>query len=159
MDNQHTNNTGWIWLVGVFSVAALVLAWAAYNRAGENLSTEIQQQTEELAVDAEQTAETVWDETQATLVRAEARAELLAIQAELEAEANYAAAVAQVRDVRTDLRAAYENAEVAAQVEWRELDTELEQLEQALRANSADTLELLGGLILMLETDVRTDEM
>jgi len=158
MVNQQSNNAGLILAIGIISVVALILAWMAYNRAGTDLSTQIEQGTEEVAVETEQAFETAVNRTDAALARAEARADLIALRAELAAEQNYAEAVAEVQMVRTNLRNAYQNAEVTVQAEWRELDRELEQLEQSLRENSADSLETLSGLILLLEQDVRTDE-
>ncbi len=168
MQNQSTN-TGWIWFVGIISIVALVLAWMAYNRAGENLSTQVEQVGDELAMEAEQATnqlgsaveqntDQVVSSTEAALARAEARAELLALEAELEVEANYQAAVAQVEQVRLDLRNTYQNAEGEVRAQWQEVDQELSDLESSLRTESADALEVLGGLILMLEADVRTDE-
>jgi hypothetical protein len=169
MDGEQSNKMGWIWVVGIISVIALVLAWMAYDRSGENLTTQIQQEATELVEETEQsisetgnnikrTAETTQDEAQIRLARAEARAELIALQTEIEAEQNYTETVDRVERVQTNLRSAYQNAETSTQAEWREIDNNLEKLKQSLRSNSADALETARGLILILEDDVRMEE-
>jgi len=169
MNNEQSNNAVWLWMIGIISVIALILAWMAYNRSGENLTTQIEQEGEQIATETgeaankignsvEQTVDNTITAADRTLARAEARAELLAIEAELEVEENYDEAVAKVQSVRADLRNTYANAEASVKAEWREIDTELEQLEQSLRSNSANALETLAGLIILLEEDVRTDE-
>lgn len=167
--NNQSSNFGLVLLIGVISVTALILAWVAYNRSGENLTMELQQGAQEVAEETEQetrelgsaveeTVDRTMTSAEATLARAEARAELLAIEAEFEAEENYEDALEEVRSVRADLRIAYQNAEGEIREQWREVDQELESLGQSLRAESADALETLAGLILLLEADVRTDE-
>jgi len=169
MEQNQSNNTVLMWVIGIISVVALVLAWTAYNRAGENLTTQIERETGELAAETGQSVDQLGNEigsaadsamtaTQNSAARVQARAELLAMQAELAAEENYAAATEQVRDLRADLDQTYANTTGAAQMQWQELDAELEQLEQSVRTESADALEMFGGLVLMLEEDVRTDE-
>ena len=164
MDNRSNNNT-MIWIVGIISIIALVLAWTAFNRSGENVLTEVEQGADEAMMEAnqlgnqvEQTGSEVVTEAELALARAEARADLIAIEAELEAEQNYAEAVAEVQAVRTDLADAYSQTELEARQNWQEFDQELAQAEESLRTNSADALETLGGLILILEADVRTDQ-
>jgi len=169
MERNQTDNTAMMWVIGIISIVALVLAWAAYNRAGENLTAQIERETGELAAETGQAVDQLGGEiesaagsamtaTQNSAARVQARAELLAMQAELEAEENYAAAAQRVQDLRADLDRTYANTTGAAQMQWQELDAELEQLEQSVRTESADALEMFGGLVLMLEEDVRTDE-
>ena len=43
MENQthRKSNTGLIIIVGIITILALVLAWAAYNRSGQDLGDQI----------------------------------------------------------------------------------------------------------------------
>jgi len=169
MNDSQSGTQAMIWVVGIISIAALALAWVAYNRSGENLTTNLQQEADELALETEQAANEFGSAVAATtnnalnsidetLARTEARAEILATQAELEAEENYESALASVQSVRADLRQTYNQAEGQAVARFEELDRELDQLEQSIRSESADALEVMAGLVLMLEADVRTDE-
>lgn len=141
-------------IVAVVAVAALVIAWLAFNRSGDNLSTELQDTSnaavEQVQLETNQAA----DEAELALARAEARAELVAIEAELEAEENYAEAAAALDEVQADLAASYENASVNAQTEWQEIQDDFSELGRELREGTATSLEVLAGLILQLETEV-----
>lgn len=169
MEQNQSNNTGLILVIGIISLVALVLAWTAYNRSGEDVTAQVEQGVAELAMETQQNTNEVENEiematsevvgaTQDVLIRAEARAELVTLQAELEAEENYMEAATEVAQLRAELNDTYQNATGEVQMQWQELDQGLEQFEQSARTESADALEVLGGLIIMLEADVRTDQ-
>lgn len=155
--NPQTGSAA-LWIIGAISIVALILAWAAYNRSGVDLTEQIEQEVEQAANEIEMTTEAAITDAELAVERAEARAELLAIQAELEAEENYAEALNEVQEVRADLAETYSAASLEARQEFREIDAELEAAEQSVRNESGDALEVLGGAILLLEEDVRTDE-
>ena len=157
------------WTIGVIAVVALIIAWLAFNRSGEDLlptaaeetneaRVEAQMALENAAVEAREAAEDASEEAAIAVARAEARAELLALRARVEAEEGYAEVAADIETIETDLERAYANASAKARAEYNEFEAELAEFETALRDGTGDALELLGGLILMLETDVRTDE-
>jgi len=169
MNNSHSNNTGLMWVIGIISLIAIVLAWMAFNRSGTDVTTAVEREASELAQETEDnldalgneivtTTTNTWDAGAEALARAEARANLAALQVELEVEEDYDAALAGIQGVRADLRATYNQAEGAVQRNWQELDRELEQAEQSIRTESADALEVLAGAILLLEDDVRTED-
>jgi len=169
MDTHKSSNSGLIVVVGIIGIIALIVAWLAFNRSGENLTSEVANEAAELVEETEDNFNQLGNEidmaatnfttnAELALAEAEARIDLLAMQAELEAEENYEEAVAQVQSVRSNLADTYQNAEAAAVENWQDLDRELETLEQSLRSESADALEVLGGLVLMLEADVRTED-
>lgn len=128
--------TGIAWTALIVSVIALILAWSAYNQVGDDVLTEVGQE----------------------LAKAEARAELVAIRAEVTAQENYQKLEQEVSEARQDLRIAYENAKTEAQEEWQEIDSGLEQLENDLRTGSANAANSLERAISALERDLRTDE-
>lgn len=145
---------GTVIIIAVIAVAALIIAWMAFNRSGEDFSTEVTDATQNAAVKVETGAEELAAETNVALARAEARAELMAIKAELEAEESYGEVVAAVDEIEADLAAAYENASVEAQTEWEELQAEFSELRTDLQAGAATSLEVMAGLILELEAEV-----
>lgn len=158
MDNtQRNTNSAMITIVGIIAVAALIIAWAAFNRSGEDLIPTVAQEVEEVGDEIEETAEEAADEAELLAARAEARAELLALEARLEVEENYEEAAAEVEEIQDDLDRAYENASAEARQEYRELEAELSDLEQGLRDGTGDVLELFAGIALLLEDDVRVD--
>jgi hypothetical protein len=167
-DNTQTKQNGTLWLVAIVSILALILGWAAFNRSGDNLTTEIQQGANELsaettenynqaAAEIESAADSVVMSVNDIQARAEVRAELLAIEARIAAEEGYEAAADEVKNIRTNFMAAYENVEDEAKQNWQQLDLELNQLEESLRTNSANALETLADFIASLGADVRVD--
>jgi hypothetical protein len=169
MNNSHSNNTGLMWVIGIISLIAIVLAWMAFNRSGTDVSTVVEREAGELEQETEDnldalgneivtTTTNTWDAGAEALARADARANLAALQVEFEVEEDYDAALAGIQGVRADLRATYNQAEGAVQRNWQALDQELERAEQSIRTESADALEIVGGAILLLEDDVRTED-
>lgn len=170
MDNNHEQkqNTSII-IFGVVAVAALAIAWFAFNRSGQDLAPtvveeagEAYQATEDAAVttaaNIEAGAEMVAEETTLVAARAEARADLAALEVRVAAEEGYENAAQEVAAIEANLEAAYANASVEAQEAWVETRTMFDELEDGLRDGTGDVLEVLGGLTLMLEEDVRYDE-
>lgn len=151
--------------IGIVALVALGLAWWAFNRSGENLTSEIGDATQEVvdetrqaANEAEEALDIRVTEAELAAARAEAYADLLALKAELEAEENYAEVLAETQAIEDDLDALYANASAEAQQEWAEMQVEFDQFENQLRSETSDALDGLGGLILLLSADVRTDE-
>lgn len=145
-------------LAFIVGLIALVIAWAAYNRAGTDLEEQAVQETEEGIAEVEEGAETAAEETEQAAARAEARTELLAVRARVEADENYAEAVSEVNQIENRLAAAYEDAGEDARQEWAEMQEEFDQLEAGLRSGTANALELFAGLTLLLENEIRVDE-
>lgn len=90
--------------------------------------------------------------------RNNARAELLILQAQLEAKENQEEALRALEELESDLERKYANADAEAKAEWAELKVEFDRLETAIRDESADMMQILAGIILRLEGDIRTDE-
>jgi len=168
-NNTHTKQNGTLWLVAIVSILALVIGWAAFNRSGDDLTTEIQQESNELgaetsenyneaATEIESGADSMAMSAKDLQARTEVKAELLIIEARLSAEEGYEAAADEVKDIRTNFMASYENVEEEAKQNWQQLDLQLNQLEESLRTNSANALETLSEFIANLEADVRVDD-
>jgi len=115
-----------MWVIGIISLIAIVLAWMAFNRSGSDVTTVAEREASELAQETENnldalgneivtTTTNTWDAGAEVLARAEARANLAALQVELEVEEDYDAALAGIQGVRADLRATYNQAEGAVQ--------------------------------------------
>jgi len=165
---QKNSNTGGIIIVAVVAVIALIIGWTAFNRSGEDVSTVVSEETNDVidmttraGNDAinDVTGE-INDATNAAeraAARAEARAELAAIEASVAVEENYEAAAAQVAEVRINLAQAYENTTGVVAQEYDKLVVELSQVEDSLRSGTGDVLEFFSGVLLLLEDDVRVD--
>ncbi len=138
---------GVAWTALILALISLILAWTAFNRAGEDLHEEVQDELNQAVFEIEQG----WDVL-------EARTRLLALRADIIAERAYDEAAEEVAEVRADLEAAYADASAEVREEWREMDAELEQLENDLREGSADAVGSLERSLDALERDIRTDE-
>jgi short-subunit dehydrogenase involved in D-alanine esterification of teichoic acids len=139
------------WIALLVSLAAIGVAWLAYNRTGVNLTGDIQTSLEENTREFRA-------ETRLALAKAEARARLLALRADLAARRNWDQAAQEVSEIRGNLNEAYRNAEMETSEEFRGMDTNLEGLERNIRNESAESLEGLQGLIENLQQNIRTDE-
>lgn len=168
MNESQSKQNGVLWVIAIVSILALVIGWMAFNRSGDNLSTEISQEASELGAESrenyneagdgiESSINSIAESAQDLQARAEVRTELLALQTRLSAEEGYDAAADEVSVIRANLAAAYQGVEDSAKQNWQKLDNELDQLEQSIRTNSADALETLAGFMLNLEADVRVD--
>ncbi len=158
-----------VYLVGGIAVVALILAWVAYNRSGDDVTTDLQQGSAEVVTETEQALDDVGEEvaetttevvTDAELLaaRADARADLLALRAELAAESNYSEVAEQVAEARAELADLYVEASAEAQADWNALEDDFMTVENSIRSESADALNELDQLISDLERDIRTTE-
>lgn len=159
MDSKthRESNTGLIILLGIITIIALVIAWSAFNRSGQDLGDTIEEETMEAAAEVEQEAEEFAAEAELALARAEARAELAALEARIAAGAAVEEVEADLAEIEADLDRAYANASAEARQEYREIEAEFSQAEAAVRDGAGDTAEFFAGLLLLLEDDVRVD--
>lgn len=164
MENKNSNNSV-IWLVLILAIIGIMIAWAAFNRSGEDLLPTAADEANEAAEESERAVAEIEEETEEAAAEAarasariEARADLVALRARLEAEEGYADAVAEVQEIEADLDQAYANASAEAREEYAEIKTELGVIEDKLRDGTGDVLEFIAGTILLLEDDVRVDE-
>jgi len=168
MEQRNTNSTLLI-IIGIISVLALVLAWTAFNRTGQDLENLVAEQVEEAyqataeatrdgAKAVEAGAEELADDAALLSARAEARAELLAIEARVEAGETIDDVQADLDEIERDLGRAYTNAEREAMEEWNDVQAGFQDIENSLRTGTAEALEFIGGTILLLEDEVRYDD-
>lgn len=85
----------------------------------------------------------------------EARTKLAALRARAQASEEAADVADGVERVRRDLAAAYENADGEAADWWRDVQPELEALEQDVREGTADSLDRFSSTLERLEREVR----
>ncbi len=141
------NRTALIWTVlGV--VVLIIIAFMLANRP----------EAVENAGEAAGTAatSTVEASTQAA-ARTEAAVKLTALQARIAAGETYDSLATEFAEVRTDLAAAYENTEDAAQEEWQDIEREFDSFETSARAGTSGFLDMLANLIARLSADVRVE--
>lgn len=153
--------------IGVIIILALI-AWAIFDDPDAELSTETNratttsdEMTQNLRDDQgslEFQADNEVSPEEVNEARADARERLREVEQNLRLEANYEQAAAEVQDIESDLRMVYMNASAEVQQGWQEVQTNFDQLEDNLRQGTATALETFGGLILLLEAEVRTDE-
>jgi len=167
MEQKNTNST-MLTIIGIIAVAALVLAWTAFNRTGKDLENMVADQVEEAyeatanitqdgARAVERETVSAMNDAELLAARAEARAELLAIEARIEAGETYDDVQADLSKIETDLELAYNSAERKATQEWNVVQTGFQNIENGLRTSAAETLEFIAGTALLLEEDVRYD--
>jgi hypothetical protein len=140
------------WLALLMSLAALVLAWAAFRHAGGRLDALLDERGAALdgmiglgaARDALGRGESAarW---RAALEEAEAR--LQGRRAELETRRDLAGARHEVDAVRADLARAFADAGAAARARWQTVDGDLDRLDRQLREGSSEALSTLDGVV------------
>lgn len=168
-ETHDTYNSGLLMTIGLITVVAFVVVWFVFGGSGDDLASDMATTTDELVETSAQNSQNVESEirsevstvatsTELEMARFQARAELMATQAELEAEQNYEEALTEVEAIEADLAEAYVNASAEAQTEWQDIKAEFDTFEESLRSGTADALEMVAGLILLLESDIRTDE-
>ncbi len=91
------------------------------------------------------------------VARTQAAAELTALQARIVAGETYASLEDEFVAVRTNLAAAYENAEGEAAEEWAEINADFDSFEAGARAGTSNFLDALTRLIGRFSADVRVE--
>lgn len=165
MTQKNTNSAGLVIVAGV-AISALVIGWFAFNRGGENLTATIGNETADAALATEQAADRTAHQVQDAIVdsataaeqvvtRAEIRAELLALEARLEADAAYEGVAAELIELQETLAATYVNVSGATQSDWQRLELAFNQAVENIQSGTANALAEVNGLLQMLESDVR----
>jgi len=167
--NQEKKQNSGIIILGIIAILALVIAWYAFNRTGEDVLPTVADEAQEAAqemeaaadravVSAEANTEEAIDDVQLAAAQVEAQTELAVVQARVEAGEAYEDVAADIDAIQADLAVAYDNASAEAQSGWEETKMAFDELEQNLRAGAGDVLEYFTELSLSLEADVRVDE-
>jgi vacuolar-type H+-ATPase subunit I/STV1 len=158
-----------VWVIGGVAVVALIVAWVAFDRSGDDLLPTVADEAAETQREIESSVETATErqgnstaevatEAEIEAAKAEARQDLLAIQTELETDATYDDVQQELNQVQADLEAAYANTSGELQAEYQVIRQELASLENSIRNETGDALNAIADLSLRLETSVRTDE-
>lgn len=169
LDTNKRKGAGHAWLIGGIAVLALILAWVAFNRSGEDViptaAEEAAEAERELEASVEATAEAIEEtivtataEARVAAARVEARADLLALQTKLQADAAYENTTEDLNQIEADLEVAYTNTSADLQSEYQEIQSELETLGDAIQNGTADVLESIAEVSLMFKADVRANE-
>lgn len=105
----------------------------------------------------DQTATSTAQAIDRSAARAEAAAELTALQARVEAGETYDSLKDDFAEVRTNLAAAYENVEGEAAEEWTEISADFDAFEASAREGTSNFLDVLTRLIGRFSADVRVE--
>ena len=156
---------GLAWLALLVAVAALWLAWTAYRRTGGDTAWLREPLTVGGAGDAgreERREGTAGDAGERRGVAAElarAREELSGWRAEIEAKrGDWREAVDDIERVRRDLADAYAGASGEAREQWRQLDGDLDRLQDQAREGSAEAGATLERLLDRLRRGPRDED-
>jgi len=148
---QEGSSSGCVsWLALLVAVAALVLAWMAYQRSGGDLTSLVPSGAVHGRVPWERAGDSLGDAAaslgkQADLVAARTR--LLARRNEVAAERNLEQVEKEVEGVRGRLAHTFGNASAEARAGWQEVDGELRRLEAQLREGGRGALETLDSVL------------
>lgn len=124
----------------ILAVLALLVAWAAYRRAGGELGTfwgDLTAFNFNIGSDAV--------ERQSDL--AQARTRLLARRTEVAGERNLDQVRQEVAEVRASLERSYRDASAGTKEHWKKLDADLERLQGQLREGSSKALDTLDSVV------------
>ncbi len=128
----------------ILAVLALLMAWAAYRRAGGELGT----------LWSDLTAFKVGSnavERQSEL--AQARTRLLARRTEVAGERNLEQVRQEVAEIRKGLERSYRDASAGAKEHWEKLDADLERLQGQLRDGSSKALDTLDSVVAKIRAE------
>jgi ABC-type cobalt transport system substrate-binding protein len=142
------NRTAITWTIIALVVVALLAYFALRNPDADLQSAE--KAGNEIATS---TASAI-DRTQA---RAEAAADLTALQARIVAGETYASLSSEFAEVRANAAAAYDGAEGEAAQQWAQISADFDVFEASARAGTSDFLDSLAKLINDLSADVRVE--
>jgi hypothetical protein len=135
-------------LAFLMALAALVLSWAAYRRAGGEIKDVVNDVTRGLPafhLGSLSDGGPAGLDRQADLAQAEGR--LLQHRAEVAGDRNLAQVERDVAEVRRNLDRSYQNASEVARGRWRGLDSELNRLEAQLRQGGSKALASLDAAV------------
>lgn len=138
---------GIVFLVLFLSVVSFLLSWTAINRTGATLEGVTEAQIEEME-----------DEAQEALLRAEVRARLFALKAELAVEEFGEESVQAVQMAREDIETLYSEAKRETSQELQEIDRTLDKAEVSARQDTAEAIQDIQRSLEVLQRDIQTDE-
>lgn len=127
---------GVAWLALLVALAALFLSWKAYERSGGRLKDDL------AFLDREAEASGDWRDD-----LARARERLLERRDEVESEEDLAGVQRDVARIRESLERSFKGGGTEAREGWRELDADLERLQDQLRERSSRALETLDSAV------------
>lgn len=127
---------GVAWLALLVALAALFLSWKAYQRSGGSLEDDLAFRSPEVSVEGD------WRED-----LARARERLLERRDEVESEEDLAGVQRDVARIRESLERSFRNGGAEAREGWRELDADLERLQDQLKEGSSRALETLDSAV------------
>jgi hypothetical protein len=134
-------------LAVILAILALLVAWAAYRRAGGELRTLWGDLTNfkggGVRVSLDKSSDAV--ERQSELAQAQTR--LLARRAEVAGERNLEQVREEVAEIRASLERSYQNASAGAKERWEDLDADLERLQGQLREGGSKALDTLDSVL------------
>lgn len=134
----------------ILSILALLVAWAAYRRAGGELGTLWGDLTGlkgggvRVNMDGGSDGSDIV-ERQSELVQARTR--LLARRAEVAGERNLEQVRQEVAEIRAGLERSYSNASAGTKERWEDLDRDLERLQGQLREGGSKALDTLDSAL------------
>jgi len=146
----------------VISVLALLVATFA-GRQSRQPETSLRGNTAQTDIDEEGNVSTdlrrvINEDMRLSIARAETRARLLIIRAQIASGRTGEEIVDQVKDARADLKDAYRDAQGATLGEYQAFDANLGRLEGQARTNAADALKTIEDLVSALRRDVASDD-
>lgn len=143
---KQSGGNGVAWLALLVALAALILAWGAYQRTGGELR-------DLWSGGAHDVNNADW-----RIDLAAARDRLLSHRPEVAGERNLQQVREDVAELRADLERTYEDAGSEAREGWRELDADLERLEGQLKDGSSKALDTLDSALAKLRVGDREEE-
>jgi hypothetical protein len=131
----------------ILSILALLVAWAAYRRAGGELGTLWGDLTGLKGGGVHVNLNGGSDAVERQSELAQARTRLLARRAEVAGERNLEQVRQEVAEIREGLERSYSNASAGAKERWEDLDQDLERLQGQLREGGSKALDSLDSAL------------
>lgn len=134
---KSSGSGGVAWLALLVALAALFLSWKAYERSGGKLEDDLAFVSPE-----SDRGDGGWRDD-----LARARERLLERRDDVESEENLSGVQEDVARIRKSLERSFKNGGAEAREGWRELDADLERLQDQLREKSSRAVETLDAAV------------
>ena len=149
MENNTANIWKWTAVSAIIVIVLLLFLLVKNDSDFEN------RETEQVADEFINQAEELGDTASQASARLEARTKLMELEVKVAAQQEYEQNMEAVAEIRADLKTAYAEASGDVKKDWEELDTKFEELGDALKNKSANSLAALKDLIVRLELEVK----
>lgn len=140
---QRSTNSALAVVALLLAIPALIISVLAYNRAGRDIDTDVNQRLTQLE-----------NNTQLAFAKGSAAVKLAALRARIEANNAGENVQAELDDIEAELRSAYDEVGGNTQQEWNEFSQDFDQVGNVIEQGGEEALNALQNLIDKLQENL-----